>query len=201
MALRHSYSVLAPVYDLAVSRPLDKARRRSLGRLKNVDGKEIFINGIGTGLDIEYLPQGAHYIGTDITPGMLRRAEARAKSAKIDIRLECADSLKLPFTDASFDHIIMHLILAVVPRPELALREAERVLRNNGTIFILDKFLKPGQSAPVRRSLNVVLRHIATRTDVVFEEVLSRTSNLHIVSDEPALAGGWFRLIELVKKA
>lgn len=54
--------------------------------------------------------------------------------------------------------------------------------------------------APVRRGLNTLLRHIATRTDVVFEEVLSGSQDLHVLNDDPALAGGWFRLIELVKQ-
>jgi ubiquinone/menaquinone biosynthesis C-methylase UbiE len=129
---------------------------------------------------------------------MLRRAEKRARKTGIDIKLECADSLNLPFRNESFDIIIMHLILAVVPEPERALLEADRVLRKNGRIFILDKFLKPGQFAPIRRSMNTILRHVATRTDVVFEDVLSH-SRLHLVSDQPALAGGWFRLIELAK--
>ena len=124
----------------------------------------------------------------------------RSQSA-IDIKLICADSQNLPFENESFDVIIMHLILAVVPDPERALQEANRVLKKNGRIYILDKFLKPGQLAPVRRSLNTVLRHIATRTDVVFEDVLTRCNHLHLVHDEPALAGGWFRLIELAKRS
>jgi ubiquinone/menaquinone biosynthesis C-methylase UbiE len=201
MALRHSYSVLAPLYDTAVRGPLDRVRRKSLARLKEISNKEILINGIGTGLDLEYLPDGARYTGTDITPLMLKRAERRAIQSALDIRLICADSHNLPFEKESFDIIIMHLILAVVPDPQRALQEADRVLKQNGTIYILDKFLKPGQLAPVRRGLNTVLRHIATRTDVVFEDVLSRCTHLHLVHDEPALAGGWFRLIELVKRS
>ena len=200
MALKHSYSLLAPLYDTAVKGPLDSARRRSLSRLQNVEGKAVLINGIGTGLDLDHLPRGAHYTGTDITPSMLKRAQNRARQNGIDINLECADSQQLPFARESFDVVIMHLILAVVPEPARALQEAGRVLKNNGSIYILDKFLRPGQIAPIRRGLNTVLRHVATRTDVVFEEVLSSSVNLHVVNDDPALAGGWFRLIELVKQ-
>jgi phosphatidylethanolamine/phosphatidyl-N-methylethanolamine N-methyltransferase len=201
MALKHSYTLLAPLYDRAVRGPLYNVRRQSLSRLKNVADKDVLLNGIGTGLDLEHLPRGARYTGSDITPLMLKRAQQRANETGIDIKLECADSHNLPFASESFDIIIMHLILAVVPNPERALQEADRVLRNNGSIYILDKFLRPGQLAPIRRGLNTVLRHVATRTDVVFEDVLSTSSNLHVVSDEPALAGGWFRLIELVKRA
>lgn len=198
MALKHSYSVLSPLYDLIVRHPLKDVRRKSLARITDFADKEILINGIGTGLDLEHLPQGAIYTGTDITPLMLRRADKRARANGIDIHLECADSHNLPFNDESFDIVIMHLILAVVPNPERALQEADRVLKHKGRIYILDKFLKPGQFAPLRRSLNVVLRHVATRTDVVFENILSGTP-LKVVSDEPALVGGWFRLIELSK--
>jgi phosphatidylethanolamine/phosphatidyl-N-methylethanolamine N-methyltransferase len=42
---------------------------------------------------------------------------------------------------------------------------------------------------------------IATRTDVMFEEVLEKTPGLQVAGDEPALAGGWFRFIRLQKRA
>ena len=200
MALKHSYSLLSPIYDLAVRRPLDHIRKKSLARLQNVVGKDILINGIGTGLDLDYLPRGARYTGLDITPLMLRRAAKRAEQSGVEIQLECADSLNLPYRSETFDIIVMHLILAVVPDPARALQEAERVLRTNGSIYILDKFLRPGQIAPIRRTINTVSRHIATRTDVVFEDLLPDAAKLHVVSDDPALAGGWFRLIELAKK-
>ena len=201
MALKHSYSVIAPVYDALVQKPLDEVRRKSISRIKDTENKHILINGIGTGLDIDHLPEGAKYTATDITPRMLQRAQQRALKTSIDIEFKCADSHELPFETETFDIVIMHLILAVVPNPGLALQEAERVLKTNGSIYILDKFLKPGEFAPVRKTLNLLLRHVATRTDVVFEEVLSTTSNLHVVTDSPALAGGWFRLIELVKRS
>jgi len=203
MALKHSYTLLAPVYDTLVSGPLDAYREKSLSRLKETENKRILINGIGSGLDIPYLPDDASYVGTDITPAMLERAKKRAsidsREPSLDISFQVADSQDLPFEDKSFDIVVMHLILAVVPDPVLALQEANRVLRPGGNIFIFDKFIRRGQLAIVRRLLSIFIRHIATRTDVVFEDVLRSCPKLEITSDEPALAKGWFRLIELKK--
>lgn len=201
MALKHSYTLIAPIYDSLVSGPLDFYRQKSLARLNDTNNKQILINGIGSGLDIPFLPADASYTGTDITPAMLQRAKNRAsKISSLDIRFQVADSQALPFKDDSFDVIIMHLILAVVPNSELALQEASRVLKPGGKIYLFDKFIKPGQLAIVRRLLSLFIRHVATRTDVVFEEVLQTCPQLDVIRDEPALAKGWFRLIELQKQ-
>ena len=200
MALKHSYTLLAPIYDAIVSgKTLDDYRIKSLARLKETENKKILINGIGSGLDIPFLAQDACYTGTDITPAMLDRAKARAKDYPVNISFQIADSQALPFETNTFDIVIMHLILAVVPKPELALQEACRVLKPNGKIYLLDKFIKPGQLAITRRLMDIVLRHVATRTNVVFESVLKTCPQLNLIQDEPALAKGWFRLIELRK--
>ncbi len=199
MALKHSYTLLAPIYDAMVSGPLDAYRKKSIARIKDSHNKHIFINGIGSGLDIPHLPDDATFTGSDITPAMLSRAEKRARQSSLSIKLEIADSQALPFKDESFDIIITHLILAVVPDANLALQEASRVLKPGGQIFIFDKFIRPGQLALMRRLLSLFIQHIATRTDVVFEHVLKTCPQLKLVHDEPALAKGWFRLIELKK--
>lgn len=200
MALKHSYTILAPVYDALVSGPIDSYRIKSLSRLKDTPDKHILVNGIGSGLDIPYLPVSACYTGTDITPAMLKRAKKRAREHAVDIKLQVADSHSLPFEDNSFDAVIMHLILAVVAEPGQALQEACRVLKPGGRIYIFDKFIRSGQLAIGRRLLNIFIRHIATRTDVVFENVLQSCPQLEIIHDKPALAKGWFRLIELKKQ-
>lgn len=51
----------------------------------------------------------------------------------------------------------------------------------------------------MRRLLNPLASRLATRLDVVFEEVLARVPGLRLVRDEPAAAGGWFRRIQLQK--
>jgi phosphatidylethanolamine/phosphatidyl-N-methylethanolamine N-methyltransferase len=124
---------------------------------------------------------------------MLSRARTRARS--LDIFLVEGDVQRMPFADASFDAAVMHLIVAVVPDAERCLREVARVLRPGGQALVLDKFLRPGERAWLRRALNPIAR-IVTRTDVVFEQALEAAPELVVRNDR----GGWFRLIELEKK-
>ena len=199
MSLKHSYSLLAFIYDPLIEKATAHWRQHSLSLIKPEADKKVLINGIGSGLDIPFLNNGSHYVGTDITPAMLNKAKQRASHSECHIDLEIADSMQLPYADNSFDVVIMHLILAVVPDSEKALAEASRVLKPGGKIHIFDKFLKSGQFAPCRRFLNLFMRHIATRTDVVFEELLDKQNDLTLSHEEPALARGWFRFILLEK--
>lgn len=199
MSLRHTYTLWAPVYDLAVDLATREARRRSLARLPQSPAQDVLLIGVGTGLDLPHLPAAHRYAGIDLTPAMLARARRRAERLALPVELHEGDAHQLPFGDERFDSVIMHLILAVVPDPARALREAARTLRPGGKILILDKFLRPGQRAPLRRLANLALRHLATRTDVVFEDLLHFAPGLRLIDNRPALAGGWFRYIELEK--
>lgn len=199
MSLRHTYTVWAPVYDLIVDRATRGPRRRSLERLGDARGQEILLPGIGSGLDLPFLPRHARYHGVDLTPAMLSRARHRVEALGLDITLRTGDAMALPFDDERFDTVVLHLILAVVPEPHRAFAEAVRVLRPGGRILILDKFLRPGQRAPLRRVINPVISRLATRTDVVFEHLLAPHPHMQVLEDSPALAGGWFRHLLLEK--
>jgi len=195
--LRISYSLIAPVYDLVIERPMRAARKQSLSALTNDTAGKVLLSGLGTGLDLPLLPALHHYTALDFNAGMLSRARARGTNLRVDWIL--GDSMALPFPDAHFDHVVLHLITAVVPEPRCCLAEAARVLKPGGSVILFDKFLHPQQAAPLRRLLTPLSRRIATRMDVVFEEVLLAAPELEIVSDVPSLAGGWFRRILLRK--
>jgi phosphatidylethanolamine/phosphatidyl-N-methylethanolamine N-methyltransferase len=199
MSLKRSYAVIAPLYDLAISGPLAAARQRAIAHLPAQPALRVLINGIGTGLDLPWLPAAHSYVGLDLTRAMIERA--RPRSSGLDAALVQGDSLALPFADGSFDIALLHLILAIVPDPARALRETARVLKPGGRVFVMDKFLRPNQFAPLRRALSPLTARIATRLDVVFEDIAAAVPALAVTRDQPLFARGWFRSIELVKRA
>lgn len=199
--MRIPYTLWAPIYDRVVEKPTRGARQRSLERLGNVEGQSILIVGLGTGLDLPHLPQGGDYHGLDLTPAMLKKAEERAAALNLAIDMRQGNAMDLPYDDESFDVVILHTILAVVSKPHLALAEASRVLKPGGRILIMDKFLKPGESAPFRRLLGLVSGPVASRTDVVFEPLMKKRKELTVLEDSPAMMRGWFRHITLGKGA
>ena len=194
MSLKHSYTLIAPFYDAAIAGATRAARRHSLAALPNEPGR-VLLAGVGTGLDLPHLPSQHQYIGIDLNRAMLRRSLPRA--GQVDFQPVQGDAQRLPFADAGFDMAVLHLILAVVPEPALCFAEIARVVRPGGQVLVFDKFLRRGQPALIRRLVNPVLRRVATRLDVVFEDLLAAAPQLVLEHDQPALAGGWFRMIRL----
>ncbi len=197
MSLKQTYTFFAPFYDALIDRPSRRMRRDSLARLPKEGELDILLAGVGTGLDLPYLPLSHRYVGIDLTSAMLQRSFPRQDGLWLSAVV--GDCRAMPFADGQFDHVVAHLIVAVTGDPVATLREAARVLKPGGSVLVLDKFLHPGQMAPLRRMLNPLSRRLATRLDVVFEDALAQAPDLKIVSDQPVLAGGWFRSIKLVK--
>lgn len=198
MSLKTSYRFFAPFYDAFLERATSGLRRRSLSALAPSQKQRVLISGAGTGLDFPCLPAQHDYVAFDLTAAMLARSLGRA--ASLNMSWVQGDSMALPFADESFDCVVLHLIVAVVPQPEHCLAEAARVLKPGGRILLLDKFLRRGQRAWLRRALSPLAAQLATRLDVVFEDVLQTVPQLRLLSDKPALVYGWFRLIELERK-
>lgn len=59
-----------------------------------------------------------------------------------------ADAARLPFPDGTFDTVACLEVLEHLPDPTLALREAGRVVKPTGTVFVSTPFLYPVHDAP-----------------------------------------------------
>lgn len=197
---RVRYTLWAPVYDSLVGAAgFSGARRRSIAHLGLREGDRVLVVGAGTGLDLDYLPQGVSVTAIDVTPAMLSRLARRAARAGRTVSTRVEDARELSFADASFDAVVLHLILAVMPQPEVGVKEAARVLRAGGRLAIFDKFLGPRQvPSRARRILNLVTSTLFSDINRRLEPLLDGTGLL-VERDGPALLGGAYRVVTLSK--
>jgi ubiquinone/menaquinone biosynthesis C-methylase UbiE len=96
--------------------------------------------GTGTGRMIEILaPRVGQALGIDQSREMLAVARVnleRVGSPNGMVRL--GDMYQLPLPDASFDAVVIHLVLHYADRPAAVIAEAARVLRPNGLLVVVD---------------------------------------------------------------
>ena len=199
---RLRYTLWAPAYDaIARAGGFDNARRVSIERLRLAPGESVLIIGAGTGLDLEFLPSNVHVTAIDVTPAMLKQLERRAADTARYVMTHIMDARALAFPDSSFDAVVMHLILAVMPEPERGLREAARVLKPGRRIAVFDKFLRDEERAsPRRRLLNAIAKPLFSDLNRRLGPLIAATP-LVIEHDEAVAFGGTYRVATLVKPA
>jgi ubiquinone/menaquinone biosynthesis C-methylase UbiE len=199
---RLRYTVWAPAYDaIARAGGFDTARRLSIERLRLSAGSRVLIVGAGTGLDLECLPSNVHITAIDVTPAMLKHLERRARSTGHVVTARIMDARQLAFPDSSFDAVVMHLILAVMPEPERGLSEAVRVLKPGGRIAVFDKFLRDDERPTLkRRLLNVLAKPLFSDLNRRLGPLVAGTP-LVIEHDEPVAFGGAYRVATLMNPA
>lgn len=195
---RIRYSLYAPGYDIA-GRLLNKSRKKSIDSLELEADDKVLIVGAGTGLDLEHMNLGCDITATDITPAMVERIKRRSKKMNQKVKSMVMDGQDLDFENDSFDFVILHLILAVIPDPSKCLIEAERVLKKGGHVAIYDKFVRKGKTVSrFRRSVNLITNLLFSDITRDFESI-HKLSSLELVSDSNADFNGNFRLIKLKK--
>ena len=99
-----------------------------------VKGKTVLELATGTGLIAKNIVNAAAHIeATDASVEMIAEAKRDNQSAKLHFSVQ--DMFRLPYTDKSFDVVIVSNALHIVPQPEKALAEIHRVLRDDGVLI------------------------------------------------------------------
>ena len=197
---RLRYTVWAPAYDAVVGAAgFNTARRLSIDRLRVASSGRVLIVGAGTGLALEFLPPNVHVTAIDVTPAMLKLLERRAGGAGQPVTTRIMDARQLAFPDSSFDAVVMHLILAVMPEPECGLREAVRVLKPGGRIAVFDKFLRDDERPSLKRRLfNALAKPLFSDLNRRLGPLIAGT-RLVIEHDQAVAFGRTYRVVTLVK--
>jgi SAM-dependent methyltransferase len=116
------------------SADLTGCRRRLLGDLEG----DVLEVGAGNGPNFRHYPASARATATDYSEHMLWRARETAAGASATIEVRQADAMALPFEDASFDAVVVTLVLCSVPDQVQTLTELHRVLRPGGELRVLE---------------------------------------------------------------
>jgi demethylmenaquinone methyltransferase/2-methoxy-6-polyprenyl-1,4-benzoquinol methylase len=133
------FAPLGPRYDrlgALLSFGQDPRWRRAMVSHVPRDGGSVLDVATGTGLVAErLLAEGHRVTGLDQSPDMLAVARGRFGDR---VELVEASATKIPFADASFDHLTFTYLLRYVDDPAATLVELARVVRPGGTIANLE---------------------------------------------------------------
>lgn len=146
----------------------------SMPKIKNKNGV-LYDIACGTG-DVLFNAKAkrndySDYNGFDISEGMLTQARNRAKRKYPDIKFFQASAEEIPAQNESADCLTISFGLRNVDNREVALREFHRVLKNGGTLFVLEFF----------QAKNTIL---AKLFDLYFKKILPKIGG--IISDKAA---------------
>jgi ubiquinone/menaquinone biosynthesis C-methylase UbiE len=159
---RRAYDRSARWYDIQEWLPERLAFRRWRRRLWDlVPGGEVLEVGVGTGRNFPNYKEKMHVTAIDLSPKMLRRAEARAKRDGVPVSLLTMDAQALDFPEAQFDAAVATFVFCSVPDPVQGLREVSRVLKPGGRVYLLEHVLSRRQPTRwVMQRLNGLVRTV-----------------------------------------
>jgi phosphatidylethanolamine/phosphatidyl-N-methylethanolamine N-methyltransferase len=197
---RFIYRLWAPIYDGTVNRIFMPGRKRAMDLLNLQVGERVLLVGVGTGADLPLLPAGVDATGIDLSPDMLAKARLKRIQRLSAFRLIQGDAQILLVEEASFDTVILNLILSVIPDGKACLVSAMRALKPGGRAVIFDKFLPEGKMpSPFRKFLNFFSTLLGTDINRRISDLM-KDCPCDITHDEPSIGGGMYRIVLLKRK-
>ena len=136
---RNIWDTFAPIYELTMrsQKSFYDYLYRRIGEVAK--GKDVLELATGPGMIARHIASRAKsVIATDFAPKMIETA-CKVKNPE-NVSFEVADATSLRFEDNSFDVVVIANALHIIPNPEKALAEIDRVLKKGG-ILIAPNFI------------------------------------------------------------
>lgn len=131
---KRTWDLYAPIYERAMRADqiiYDFMYERIPTVIRDKDVLEI---ATGPGLLAKHVvPAARTMLATDYSDGMI--AQAKKGDCPANLRFEVADATALPYGEDSFDAVLIANALHIIPAPEKALSEIDRVLRPGGLLI------------------------------------------------------------------
>ena len=100
-------------------------------------GRILFV-AVGTGLDIQFFPEGRNVTAIDISEGMIRKAAPRAAAYRGRIALLRTDIQRPALQPGLFDQVFTSCTFCSVPDPVDGLRSLRTLLRPGGELRMFE---------------------------------------------------------------
>ncbi|HEX7050535.1 MAG TPA: ubiquinone/menaquinone biosynthesis methyltransferase [Longimicrobiales bacterium] len=180
-AVRRMFGAIAPRYDLlnhVLSLNIDRRwRRRAVDRL--LDGRAphgTYLDACAGTLDLALELAGrrgfqGRVVAADFALAMLERGTPKARGRPV--APTCADALRLPFSDATFDGITVGFGIRNLADLDEGLRELARVSKPDGRLVVLEF------TTPVRPSVRALYLAYFTRVLPWIGRIVSRHASAY----------------------
>jgi arsenite methyltransferase len=165
-------------------------------------GETVLDLGSGGGFDCflaaRQVGEKGRVIGVDMTPEMVAKARANAKTAGFaNVEFRLGEIEHLPVADGSVDVIISNCVINLSPEKEQVFAEACRVLRQGGRLAISDVVAISPLPENVKRNMDAHCGCVAGAALVVeIEEMLARAGfteiSVTVQEDSVRFIKDWF---------
>jgi ubiquinone/menaquinone biosynthesis C-methylase UbiE len=159
-------------------------QRRLVSLLQLGDNPCLLDLGCGTGWTLRYAANRGHgeFYGVDISSTMIERAQAKSRGYA-NLHFYKSRVEELPFDDEVFDVVISSYAFHHFSNPEKALREANRVLKQNGKLYILDMTANNAFTRLVDRfARKIEAAHVKSYSTREFQALFERAGLRYITS-------------------
>jgi phosphatidylethanolamine/phosphatidyl-N-methylethanolamine N-methyltransferase len=199
---KKAYRVWANYYDKVYVRMLARAQREAVDAAVAC-GRDILEIGVGTGLTLPYFPSDRAVVGIDLSQDMLQVANRKVHERGLSAvhGLAVMDACRLGFPDERFDAVTAQFVITLVPDPEQALNEMDRVLKPGGEIIISSRLVdSEGVSAALWSALAPLAKAVGWSTDFKVSRLTDwaratgRYETVHV-------GRGYFKVVRLRKLA